>query len=141
MRRFFAIILFGVLLTSCIQEKKFVVGVSQCSQDLWRDEVNRELELEALMKQDIELRIKSVKDNSALQIKDIKDFIADKVDLLVVSPNEADALSDVISEFRWCCSTERQLQTIMPPLSVQTIIIWHIPLEVIWQRDSNIRAT
>ncbi|MCF0178501.1 MAG: substrate-binding domain-containing protein [Bacteroidales bacterium] len=98
MRRFFAIILFGVLLTSCIQEKKFVVGVSQCSQDLWRDEVNRELELEALMKQDIELRIKSVKDNSALQIKDIKDFIADKVDLLVVSPNEADALSDVISE-------------------------------------------
>ena len=85
-------------LAACHQEKEFTIGVSQCSEDLWRDEINKELRMEAMLRQDIDLVIKSVKDDSRQQIADIESLIDEGVDLLVVSPNESEALTPVISE-------------------------------------------
>ena len=85
-------------LAACHQEKEFTIGVSQCSEDLWRDEINKELRMEAMLRQDIDLVIKSVKDDSRQQIADIQSLIDEGVDLLVVSPNESEALTPVISE-------------------------------------------
>lgn len=85
-------------LLSCSQEKEYTIGVSQCSEDIWRDEVNKELRMEAMLKQDINLIIKSVKDDSNRQIADIESFIKEGVDLIVVSPNESSALTPVISK-------------------------------------------
>lgn len=85
-------------LLSCQREKEYLIGVSQCSEDLWRDEVNKELRMEAMLKQDIDLEIRSVKDNSEKQIADIETFIKEGVDLIVVSPNESSALTPVISK-------------------------------------------
>ena len=35
-----------VLLTGCAQKpRKFVIGVSQCSEDIWRDKLNDELKM------------------------------------------------------------------------------------------------
>ena len=91
-----AVILFSV--AACRLDKEYVIGVSQCSEDLWRDEINKELRMEAMLRQDITLIIKSVKDDSGQQIEDIKELVAEGVDLLVVSPNESSALTPVISE-------------------------------------------
>lgn len=86
------------VLSSCSPEKEYVIGVSQCSEDLWRDEVNKELRMEAMLKQDIELIIKSVRDDSQQQIEDIEELIRQNVDLLVISPNESSSLTPVISK-------------------------------------------
>lgn len=100
MKQFFLLTAVALLLplTSCSDSKEFVIGVSQCSEDLWRDEVNKELRMEAMLKQDIELIIKSVKDDSRQQTADIESFIKNGVDLIVVSPNESEALTPVISK-------------------------------------------
>ena len=103
MKRFYPLtaamaILLLMPLSSCEQRKEYVIGVSQCSEDLWRDEVNKELRMEAMLKQDVKLIIKSVKDDSRQQAEDIRSLIRDGADLLVVSPNESSALTPVISE-------------------------------------------
>ena len=91
-------LLFLIFQTSCQKSKKtkFVIGVSQCSDDLWRTTMNQELIRETSFHPDIDIEIKTVKDDTELQIKDIEYFINKKVDLLVVSPNEAKAITPII---------------------------------------------
>lgn len=85
---------------SCSSErdKVFTIGVSQCSEDLWRETVNNEIRREASFRQTMNVIIKSVKDDSDAQIRDIKDLVSQGVDLLVVSPNESKTLTPIISE-------------------------------------------
>lgn len=80
------------------ERKKYVIGVSQCSDDLWRNRVNEEMKREASFYQDISLITKIVKDDSEKQIKDIESLIDSGVDLLVISPNESSALTPVIEK-------------------------------------------
>ena len=68
---------------------EFLVGVSQCSHDDWRDKMNKEMQREAMLSHEIALEILSADDNSEKQKEDIRYFIKQKVDLLIVSPNEA----------------------------------------------------
>lgn len=86
------------ILNSCQQRKKakFIIGVSQCSDDLWRTTMNQELVRETSFHPYIDIEIKTVKDNTELQIKDIEEFINRGVDLLVISPNEAKAITPII---------------------------------------------
>ncbi|MDD3101281.1 MAG: substrate-binding domain-containing protein, partial [Bacteroidales bacterium] len=86
-------------LSGCARESEtFVIGVSQCSEDLWRETVNREIKREASFRSNMEVIIKSVKDDSEQQIKDIEQFIEEGIDLLIVAPNEATALTPVVSK-------------------------------------------
>lgn len=89
-----------LFLFSCKPEKesKFVIGVSQCSDDLWRQTMNKEMLREASFYQNIELKTKSVKDNTEQQIKDIESLIEDGVDLLVISPNESAAVTPIVQK-------------------------------------------
>lgn len=75
-----------------------VIGVSQCSSDEWRNSMNEEILREALFYPGLKVEIKSGEDNNLKQIKDIEDFIAKGVDLLIVSPNEAEAITPVIEK-------------------------------------------
>lgn len=77
---------------------KFVVGVSQCSNDSWRAKLNEELRREAQLYDDVEVRIASAADDNATQIRHIEGFLRDKVDLLIVAPNEAGALTPVLNK-------------------------------------------
>lgn len=87
------------VLSSCARkEEAFIIGVSQCSEDLWRETVNKEILREASFRSNIEVRIKSVKDDSEQQIKDIEQFLSEGIDLLVVAPNEATALTPAVSK-------------------------------------------
>jgi len=78
--------------------EKYLIGVSQCSIDLWRSTTNEEMLREAAFKLNMELDIRSVEDDSQEQISDIEYFIQKGVDLLVVSPNEAESLTPVIEK-------------------------------------------
>ena len=86
---------------ACQRERKprYIIGVSQCSEDLWRQTMNEELKREvALYQADAQVLIRSVKDDTPKQIADIEWFIEQKVDVLVVSPNESEACTPVIEK-------------------------------------------
>lgn len=84
-------------LSACKPERpEFVIGVSQCSSDEWRTQMNREIQREALFFPDLKVIIKSAHDSNAQQIRDIQDLLDQKVDLLIVSPNEAHAITPII---------------------------------------------
>lgn len=67
--------------------KRFVVGVSQCSEDTWRDKLNEELRIAATY-YDVDLQIKSANDDVRLQTEQINRFVEQGVDLLVVAPGQ-----------------------------------------------------
>ncbi|WP_300228638.1 substrate-binding domain-containing protein [uncultured Bacteroides sp.] len=88
-----------LFISSCTRSKyDFIIGVSQCSDDEWRNLMNDELKREALFYPNLKINIKTVKDNSKKQIEDIEKFISDGVDLLIVSPNEAKAITPVVEK-------------------------------------------
>ena len=90
-----------VFFSSCTNDKANrikVIGVSQCSDDAWRRTMNNEMKREASFNPGIEIKIKTGHDNNQKQIRDIESFIADKVDLIIVSPNEAIPLTPVIEK-------------------------------------------
>ena len=102
-RRYHILFLYFALLVclACQRERnpRYVIGVSQCSEDLWRQTMNEELKREvALYQADAEVLIRSVKDDTPKQIADIEWFIEQKVDVLVVSPNESEACTPVIEK-------------------------------------------
>ena len=91
--------LFACLACQRERNPRYVIGVSQCSEDLWRQTMNEELKREvALYQANTELLIRSVKDDTPKQIADIEWFIEQKVDVLVVSPNESEACTPVIEK-------------------------------------------
>lgn len=77
------------LLLSCGSEKKrYVIGVAQCSEDMWREKLNEELRIAALYYNDVDLRISSANDDVQLQTEQINKFVEEGVDLLIVAPGQ-----------------------------------------------------
>ncbi len=87
-----------LLLTGCTESKVYKIGVSQCSEDDWRKKMNDEIDREMMFHEDAIVEIRSADDSSAKQIEDIKYFLDNDFDILIVSPNEAKALTPVIRE-------------------------------------------
>lgn len=88
-----------LFLTSCEQEEtRYIIGVSQCSDDEWRNQMNKEILREALFYPGVEVEIRSAGDNNQRQIADIEYFIHKKVDLIVVAPNEAEAITPIVEK-------------------------------------------
>lgn len=86
-------------ITSCSsRQPRFRIGVSQCSDDEWRHQMNNEMVREALFYDDVQVDIRTVKDDNARQIEDIRNFIKEGVDLIVVAPNEAAPITPVVEE-------------------------------------------
>ena len=73
---------------SCSERKRYVIGVSQCSEDTWREKLNEELRIAALYYNNVDLRIKSAGDDVRLQTEQIDGFVDDGVDLLIVAPGQ-----------------------------------------------------
>lgn len=83
-----------VLLTGCAQKpRKFVIGVSQCSEDVWRDKLNDELKMGEYLNDSLIVKLASSNDDNVLQNKQVNQFIDEGVDLLIVSPNQLSAIS------------------------------------------------
>ena len=86
------------VMSGCRKEKVYKIGVSQCSQDDWRIKMNDEINREIMFHEDAEVEIRSADDNNKKQIEDIRYFADNGFDILIVSPNEAAALTPVIEE-------------------------------------------
>lgn len=83
-----------VLPASCkrYETDTFVIGVSQCSADEWRRQMNDEIKREALFYPDIKLLFRCADDNSRQQEEDIIWLMENGADILIISPNEANGL-------------------------------------------------
>jgi len=85
------------LLASCSQqEKKYRIGVSQCSDDIWRDKQNSELQIGAYFHDNVELRFAAAYDSDERQIQQIDSLVGTGIDLLIVAPNQVSTISPAI---------------------------------------------
>ena len=101
MRKFyqfaFIILMSLVLLASCSQDsKKYRIGVSQCSDDIWRDKQNSELKIGAYFHDNVELRFVTAYDSDERQIQQIDSLVGTGIDLLIVAPNQVSTISPAI---------------------------------------------
>ncbi len=87
-----------LLLSGCAGGKKeLVIGVSQCSDDIWRSKLNEELSL-AAHSYGVRLRLASADDDSERQMAQIRALVTEGVDLLIVSPNQSHTITPAIEE-------------------------------------------
>ena len=85
------------LLASCSQDaKKYRIGVSQCSDDIWRDKQNSELQIGAYFHDNVELRFAAAYDSDERQIQQIDSLVGTGIDLLIVAPNQVSTISPAI---------------------------------------------
>lgn len=100
MKRYFYLIIYiglGLSLAACKQQpKKFVIGVSQCSEDIWRYKLNDELKMGEYLNDSIIVKLASSNDDNVLQNKQVNLFVDEGVDLLVISPNQLSAISKAV---------------------------------------------
>ena len=92
------LVLASLLLPACREEKKFRIGVSQCSEDDWRNRMNQEIMREAMFHDNAEVEIRSAHDSSEKQIEDIRYFADNGFDIIIAAPNEAEPLTPVVNE-------------------------------------------
>ena len=101
LRPFWVTIFLLLLVGACTQrERRYVVGISQCSDDAWRDKLNTELRVGARYYGDIDLHVASASDDDETQIRQINHFIDEGVDLLIISPNQVSTICSVIDKAR-----------------------------------------
>lgn len=79
--------------TSHKTEKKFRIGFSQCASDVWRQNMQKEMERELSFHPEVELIVKNAHLSSEKQVAQIAELLKEKIDLLIVSPNEAAPLT------------------------------------------------
>ncbi len=86
----FVLLLMLPLIMSCggTGKKHYVIAVSQCSEDVWREKLNEELRIAALYYNNVDLRIRSAYDDVKLQTEQINNFVDEGVDLLIVAPGQ-----------------------------------------------------
>lgn len=96
----FILFLINTLISCRFQKEKdtYTIGISQCSDDAWRRTMNDEILREASFHQGIKVKFRTAFDSNQKQIRDIENLISEKVDLLIVSPNEAIPLTPVIEK-------------------------------------------
>lgn len=93
----YLIILCSLLLCSCGNKpKKYIIGVSQCSMDAWREKLNSELQTAEYLNDSIEVRLTSADDDNDSQLSQINYFIDQGVSLLIVSPNQVNTISPAL---------------------------------------------
>lgn len=95
-------ILFIVLFNSSCNENvqdKYIIGFSQCMMDdVWRQAMMVEMNIEVSNYDNIDIIIMDAEDNNQKQIKQIKELIKRKVDVLIISPNEPNSITPVAVE-------------------------------------------
>lgn len=76
--------------------KKYVIGVSQCSEDIWREKQNSELRMATYYHDNVELHFATAYDSDERQMRQIDSLVAMGVDLLIVSPNQMNTVTPAI---------------------------------------------
>lgn len=75
---------------------RYVIGVSQCSEDIWRNKQNAELQMGSYFYEGIELKFATAYDSDERQIQQIDSLLSTGIDLLIVAPNQVATISPAI---------------------------------------------
>jgi len=89
-----------VLSAACGRSRKsrFLVGFSQCNLgEPWRVAMNKAAQNEARKFPDMEVVYSDAQQDNSKQVADVETFLRQKIDLLIISPNEAKPLTDVVA--------------------------------------------
>lgn len=90
-----AILTLGLALASC-SDRRTVIGVSQCSDDTWRQKVNREIKIGQYQYKDVDVRFCSANNDAKRQVRQIDSLVASGVDLLIVAPSDANTVTPAV---------------------------------------------
>lgn len=89
------VILLLLVFVSC-SDRRTVIGVSQCSDDLWRQKVNREIKIGQYQYKNVDVVFASAGNNGQRQARQIDSLVKAKVDLLVVAPSDVKTVAPAI---------------------------------------------
>ena len=89
------VILLLLVLVSC-SDRRTVIGVSQCSDDIWRQKVNREIKIGQYQYKNVDVVFASADNNGQRQARQIDSLVKTKVDLLVVAPSDVKTVAPAI---------------------------------------------
>ena len=98
-KQLFGCLLLTLLLTilGCTNPKPhYIIGVSQCSADIWREKQNAELRMGAYFQENVELRFAAAYDSDERQVQQIDSLVDSGIDLLIVAPNQVKTISSAI---------------------------------------------
>jgi ribose transport system substrate-binding protein len=103
MRRYtlLAIIIAGLAITGCAKQQaaKYVIGMSQCNLgEPWRVQMNADIKAAAEKHPEIKLLFKDASNNATTQQSQVKEFVDQKVDLIIISPKEALPLTKPVAD-------------------------------------------
>lgn len=96
--RILSLLLILILVSCGKKEKQYTIGVSQCSMDIWRNKLIKELKTSEYFYENVHLEFAYTHDNDKEQIKQIDSYINKGVDLLIVSPNQLGTITPVIEK-------------------------------------------
>lgn len=89
------VILLLLVFVSC-SDRRTMIGVSQCSDDLWRQKVNREIKIGQYQYKNVDVVFASADNNGQRQARQIDSLVKAKVDLLVVAPSDVKTVAPAI---------------------------------------------
>lgn len=89
------VILLLLVFVSC-SDRRTVIGVSQCSDDLWRQKVNCEIKIGQYQYKNVDVVFASADNNGQRQARQIDSLVKAKVDLLVVAPSDVKTVAPAI---------------------------------------------
>lgn len=92
-----AVIMSCVMLAGCQRKSEhYRIGISQCSQDDWRQKMNDEIHREVMFHPEATVEIRSADDSNEKQLADLQYFVDNKFDIIIVAPNEAEAITPAV---------------------------------------------
>jgi len=94
-----SLVMLGLGFGARAADKKYVIGMSQCNLgEPWRVQMNTDVKTAAEKHPNLEVIFKDAQNDSLKQRAQIEEFVAAKVDLIIVSPKEAAPLTPPVAE-------------------------------------------
>ncbi|WP_207424773.1 substrate-binding domain-containing protein [Desertivirga brevis] len=94
-----------LIFSSCVKNKtapkkeEYVIGFSQCvGSDQWRKTMLDEMKRELVFHSGVTLLYEDANNSSNIQVEQVKSLLERKIDLLIISPNEAKPLTPIVEE-------------------------------------------
>jgi ribose transport system substrate-binding protein len=81
------------------KKDKYLIGMSQANKgEPWRQAMNDQIAAAAAKHPELQVVFADAAQNNAKQVADVENFISQGIDLLIISPNEAAPLTDVVAK-------------------------------------------
>ena len=98
MKKSILIIMVLLIFCACAEKRThYVIGVSQCSDDIWREKQNAELRMGAYLQEEhVDLIFAAAYDSDERQVQQMDSLVDAGIDLLIVAPNQVSTISPAI---------------------------------------------